>query len=674
MTKIPVLMAALGFLLTNIPGVVSSSIPRSIAHSRILPRACDVKAEYDYVIIGGGTSGLTVADRLTESGEHNSSQVNTVTTGLLSWRNQSHTFNFSSVPQEGLNGRKINVIGGVMLGGSTGVNAMQVHRGQKEDYDRWGSYFSNQSEWSWGGLLPYFKKARIRSSEVLFAVLSLSQMTVTDEVMWPQAWNFHPPTSELTEQFDIKYDASFWGNSSGIHASFPTFHWPMLKTEVEAFKEIKGVEFPADSGAGDPGAFWYPTSFDPATVTRSMARRGHWDGIQAARDNYETITGHKVLKVLFDSDSEAETRTATGVSYVEANSTIAKGARIVKARKEVILATGSIHTPQILQRSGVGGRALLEAAGIDVIVDLPGVGQNFQDHPVGAGATFTFTNFDVHPDMTDLVNNQTFIDQAKAEFEANRTGTTSPSQRPYRETLTDTLHPLPGPLTIGAGNVATFLPFPVIAPSFEAITSAYESQSPSAHLPPNTDPTVIAGYAAQQTRFAAALRSPGAAFYNFFLRGSPTESNFVLLHPLSRGTISLNTSDPFFSEPVVDYRALSNPADLAVQIEFIRFTRRYFLQSATLARYEPVETVPGANVTSDEALGEAVRRMMSPTTFHPVGTAAMMPRALGGVVDEGLEVHGVRGLSVVDASVMPDLPGAYTQQTVYAVAEKVSLW
>ncbi|KAJ0300862.1 hypothetical protein COL516b_008035 [Colletotrichum fioriniae] len=628
MPKISVLMAALGLSLTNIPGVVSSSVPQSIAHSRILPRACDVKAAYDYIIVGGGTSGLTVADRLTESGKHNSSQVNTVTTGLLSWRNQSHTFNFSSLPQEGLNGRKINVIGGVMLGGSTGVNAMQVHRGQKEDYDRWGSYFSNESEWSWDGLLPYFKKA----------------------------WNFHPPTPELTEQFDIKYDESFWGNSSGIHASFPTFHWPMLKTEVEAFKEIRGVDFPADSGAGEPGVFWYPTSFDPATVTRSMARRGHWDGIEAARDNYETITGHKVLKVLFndgsdgDSDSETETRTAIGVSYVEANSTTARGARIVKARKEVILATGSIHTPQILQRSGVGERPLLEAAGIEVVVDLPGVGQNFQDHPVGAGATFTFTNFDVHPDMTDLVNNQTFIDEAKAEFEANRTG----------------------PLTIGAGNVATFLPFPVIAPSFEAITSAYESQPPSAHLPPDTHATVIAGYAAQQTRLAAALRSPGAAFYNFFLRGAPTESNFVLLHPLSRGTISLNTSDPFFSEPVVDYRALSNPTDLAVQIEFIRFTRRYFLESATLARYAPVETVPGANVTTDEALGEAVRRMVSPTTFHPVGTAAMMPRALGGVVDEGLEVYGVRGLSVVDASVMPDLPGAYTQQTVYAVAEKAA--
>ncbi|KAF4776131.1 glucose oxidase [Colletotrichum scovillei] len=616
MTKIPVFMAALGFLLANIPGVISSSIPRSIAHSRILPIACDVKAEYDYVIVGGGTSGLTVADRLTESGER---KFVSEEEKAPPYTDSSHTFNFSSVPQEGLNGRKINVIGGVMLGGSTGVNAMQVHRGQKEDYDRWGSYFGNESEWSWDGLLPYFKKA----------------------------WNFHPPTPELTEQFDIKYDAGFWGNSSGIHASFPTFHWPML---IEAFKEIQGVDFPVDSGAGDPGVFWYPTSFDPATVTRSMARRGHWDGIEAARDNYETITGHKVLKVLFDGDSKVETRTAIGVSYVEANSATFNGARIVKARKEVILATGSIHTPQILQRSGVGGRALLEAAGIEVVVDLPGVGQNFQDHPVGAGATFTFTNFDVHPDMTDLVNNQTFIDEAKAEFEANRTG----------------------PLTIGAGNVATFLPFPVITPSFEAITSAYESQPPSAHLPPDTHPTVIAGYAAQQTRLAAALRSPGAAFYNFFLRGSPTESNFVLLHPLSRGTISLNTSDPFFAEPIVDYRALSNPTDLAVQIEFIRFTRRYFLESATLARYAPVETVPGANVTSDEALGEAVRRMVSPTTFHPVGTAAMMPRALGGVVDEGLEVYGVRGLSVVDASVMPDLPGAYTQQTVYAVAEKAA--
>ncbi|CCF33870.1 glucose oxidase [Colletotrichum higginsianum] len=615
MSKTSPLLAVAAALALSTVGTSALSVLGSIAHTKILPRAMDVKAEYDYIIVGGGTSGLTVADRLTESGEHtvlvielgvfvNSTALNLVAGGLAGYRDPTLSLRFPSAPQEGLNGRSFGVVHGLMLGGSTGVNAMQVHRGQKEDYNRWGSYFSDNSEWSWDGILPYFKKA----------------------------WNFHPPTPELVEQFDIKYDESFWG----------THPASMLQHEVAAFAEIEGVDLPPDSGAGEPGVFWYPLSSDPVTRTRSMARKGHWDGIEAARDNYETITGQRVLRVLFDGE------TAVGVSFVGANSTTTEGARTVKAKKEVVIATGAIRTPQLLQRSGVGPKSLLEAAGIDVVVDLPGVGQNFQDHPVGAGATFRFTNFNIHPDMTDLENNQTFIDLAQSEFEANRTG----------------------PLTIGVGNAASFLPFPVIAPdTFEQITAAYESQDPAAYLPAGTDATVIAGYAVQQKAHAAALRSRGAAFYNLFLRGAPTESNFVLLHPMSRGTIEIDTSNPFFKDPVVDYRALSNPTDIDIQVEFIRFTRKYFLETS-LIQFAPEETVPGANVTSFEGLSAAVRAQVSPTTFHPVGTAAMLPRELGGVVDEKLLVYGVKRLSVVDASIQPDLPGAYTQQTVYAVAEK----
>ncbi|OBR09356.1 Glucose oxidase [Colletotrichum higginsianum IMI 349063] len=638
MSKTSPLLAVAAALALSTVGTSALSVLGSIAHTKILPRAMDVKAEYDYIIVGGGTSGLTVADRLTESGERkffhrkrlesfefgllkellrvdtvlvielgvfvNSTALNLVAGGLAGYRDPTLSLRFPSAPQEGLNGRSFGVVHGLMLGGSTGVNAMQVHRGQKEDYNRWGSYFSDNSEWSWDGILPYFKKA----------------------------WNFHPPTPELVEQFDIKYDESFWG----------THPASMLQHEVAAFAEIEGVDLPPDSGAGEPGVFWYPLSSDPVTRTRSMARKGHWDGIEAARDNYETITGQRVLRVLFDGE------TAVGVSFVGANSTTTEGARTVKAKKEVVIATGAIRTPQLLQRSGVGPKSLLEAAGIDVVVDLPGVGQNFQDHPVGAGATFRFTNFNIHPDMTDLENNQTFIDLAQSEFEANRTG----------------------PLTIGVGNAASFLPFPVIAPdTFEQITAAYESQDPAAYLPAGTDATVIAGYAVQQKAHAAALRSRGAAFYNLFLRGAPTESNFVLLHPMSRGTIEIDTSNPFFKDPVVDYRALSNPTDIDIQVEFIRFTRKYFLETS-LIQFAPEETVPGANVTSFEGLSAAVRAQVSPTTFHPVGTAAMLPRELGGVVDEKLLVYGVKRLSVVDASIQPDLPGAYTQQTVYAVAEK----
>ncbi len=151
---------------------------------------------------------------------------------------------------------------------------------------------------------------------------------------------------------------------------------------MAAFGDIPGVTYPEDSGAGLPGAFWHPHSADPATVTRSHARVGHWDGIEAARSNYHTLVSHKVLKVLFQNGK------ATGVSYVPANATSQAGAFTVKAKKEIIVAAGTIHTPAILQASGIGPKKLLQQAGIPVVVDLPGVGSNFQDHAFQVGAFF----------------------------------------------------------------------------------------------------------------------------------------------------------------------------------------------------------------------------------------------------------------------------------------------
>ncbi|KAH8889126.1 alcohol oxidase [Thozetella sp. PMI_491] len=625
------IVAIIGLLHSITP--VASHVAQAIAHSTILDRSDGIQTEYDYVIVGGGTAGLTVADRLTEDGNwrlifvdsvlvielgvfQNSSSVTTVAFGFLGLIDPALHFNFSSAPQSGLNGRTFDVIAATMLGGSSGHNGMQVHRGQKEDYDRWGSYFGPKPEWSWDRLLPYFKKA----------------------------WHFHPPNPDYASANNIKYDASYWGTSSNIHASFPTFAWPFLKTEMAIMGEIAGVRYPPDSAAGLPGAFWHPTSADPGPMLRSFARTGHWDGIAQTRSNYHTLTGHKVLKVLFQS------KRAYGVTFVPANATDKSAVRTVKAKKEIIIAAGTIHTPQILQGSGIGPKKLLKDAGIDLVADLPGVGSNFQDHTFQVGAFFQLTNFTADPDPNDLFSNQTFIEEAQAEFAANRTG----------------------PLTIASGNCGSFLPMAVIAPKkFKQIADKYETQDPSAFLPPGTDQRVVAGYQAQKASLARAMRSSGSSVYNFFLRGSNQEGAIVYLHPLSRGTITINPKDPYFSQPLVDYRALSNPADLDVLVEFTHFTRQLFLNT-TFRDYGPVELWPGANVTSATDIMAALRSNLNPSTFHPIGTAAMMPQHLGGVVDESLLVYGVTGLSVVDASVMPDLPGAYTQQTVYAIAEKAA--
>jgi len=138
---------------------------------------------------------------------------------------------------------------------------------------------------------------------------------------------------------------------------------------------------------------------------------------------------------------------------------------------------------------------------------------------------------------------------------------------------------LKGPLGIASGNAACFLPFPVIAPErFEDIAARYEAQSPEAFLPSGSHPTIVAGYAAQKASLAKTLRSYGSATYNLFLLGAPQDGGAsVFLHPLSRGTINIVPSDPYFTEPRVDYRALTNPTDLDVLTEFVRFTRRCML-------------------------------------------------------------------------------------------------
>lgn len=245
--------------------------------------------------------------------------------------------------------------------------------------------------------------------------------------------------------------------------------------------------------------------------------------------------------------------------------------------------------------------------------------------------------------------NRTFIEEAQAEFDANKTG----------------------PMTIASGNCGSWLSLPVIAPrTWRDIAKRYEAQDPAAYLPRDTDKAVIAGYQAQKKALANAMRSRESAAYNLFLRGGYEEGSVVYLHPASRGTVHINRADPFFSPPEVDYRALSNPIDIDVLVEFTHFTRRYFTETR-LRALDPVELRPGANVTTREQIEAWLRGAMNPSCFHPVGTAAMMPRNLGGVVDEKLLVYGVKGLSVVDASIMPDLPGSYTLQTVYAIAEKV---
>lgn len=256
--------------------------------------------------------------------------------------------------------------------------------------------------------------------------------------------------------------------------------------------------------------------------------------------------------------------------------------------------------------------------------------------------------FDIRPSPSDLFRNTNFSAWAREVWAANKTG----------------------PNSLGVGNAAAWLPFPVISNRSEEIAKRLEEQDHSAYQPEGTDPAVAAGYRAQMMAYATALRSHNTAFYSGTVTGSPGSPVLVDLHPLSRGTVNIDPEDPAGREPLVDYRALSNPLDKAIMVDMLRFTRRYFFNTS-LAQYGPREMQPGSDVEAEEDLAAWLAQTLTPTEFHPVGTCAMMPRELGGVVDEELRVYGVQNLRVVDGSVMPTLPGANTCQTVYAVAEKV---
>jgi len=214
------------------------------------------------------------------------------------------------------------------------------------------------------------------------------------------------------------------------------------------------------------------------------------------------------------------------------------------------------------------------------------------------------------------------------------------------------------------------LSLPAAAPdTYAKISHSYASQNLAKYVSPDTAPTVLAGYKAQQAILSREMRG-NLTFLNYIIPPAPAGQP-INFHITSRGTVQINPTSPDSPEPIIDYRALSNPTDMDLMIAYIQFLRRFFLKGP-LSRYKTTEVSPGANVTSNEDLARYVRENYIPQGWHPVGTAAKMRRELGGVVDDELRVYGVKKLRVADASIMPMLIGGTTQLTAYAIGEKAA--
>lgn len=338
------------------------------------------------------------------------------------------------------------------------------------------------------------------------------------------------------------------------------------------------------------------------------------------------------------------------------------------------MSAGALHSPQVLERSGIGGRDILEAAGVTTKVELPGVGWNFQDHP---NYPMTFTCKSLCPPLPHLIperspkltttgqkdvgltpenmnDDEDFMALAESLWEANKTG-------PHSAYV----------------NSGAFLPLSVLTENHTSIVEEILAQDPEDLLPEGLDPTIYAGYAEQLKVLAAQYNGTTAAVLEVPFSGHSGFS-IVNLKELSRGSVHISPDDDGSArgdaEPIVDYRTLANPIDNRVNALFVSFLRRFFASDAMVEALDPLEASPGVEEYPDgsDELDGWLRQVLSPSTGHPVGTCSMAPIDLGGVVGADLRVYGTTGLSVADNSIMPIIPGTHTSSTAYAIGEKVS--
>ncbi|KAI1843115.1 hypothetical protein JX266_010642 [Neoarthrinium moseri] len=574
---------------------------------------------YDVVIIGGGTSGLVLANRLSEdpnlqvivleSGQDRSADPNTLTPGawpLLS--NSPADWTFQTVPEKDLK-RQITIPQGKALGGSSAINSFLFTSTSKANVEGWRN-LGNEG-WDYATYEEALKKSfTLHKSQGVAEGQGPLQLTLaTGETLWEKAW------------------------ISGLESvGFP-------RTD------------PLSGRLG--GAIIAPESINASTKQRSYAANAYLDPVRS-RPNLAVRTETTVTKVLLERPSTDADAVAKGVQFISKDGST----QTIGVRKEVIISAGAINSPRLLELSGVGDGSLLQRLGINVVVDNPHVGENLQNH------LFTGLTFEARDDVDTI---DAFFRQ-----EADAVGA---AMQDYATKGT-------GPMA--TSNMVTMAQLPL--PEFHSEEGRKELDGLFSALGAGSgSPATTPAFAAAHERFVrSVLTSPSEAVGNYvfgsayapFDAPSPTyrapgkhvSVAIELSHPLSRGSVHITSADrerTGTSEGLtVDCRYLSHPVDLEVLARQVRFTEDIISRAEPLTRYlKPYSK----RFTDLEAAKDYVRRTAD-GAYHYTGTCSMMPRAMGGVVDNRLRVYGCSNLRVCDASVVPLEPTANPQAVVYAVA------
>ncbi|KAF2127822.1 GMC oxidoreductase [Dothidotthia symphoricarpi CBS 119687] len=599
-------------------GVLSSSV--SAANDTLF--SSTKGKTYDYIIVGGGLSGLVVANRLTE--DRNVS-VLIIENGVIDNRpstkvpyyaniNVDNYYPITSAPEPFMHNKTWSVHVGNVVGGGSVINGMQFDRGSDADYDAWEQLGS--PGWGFKGLAKYFKKST----------------------------HFDGPSEATRKRLNITYDARAYGDGP-LKVSIPSYQYEDYKDIMGSFL-AENISHSQEGFARPLGTFWTPNTIDNSTKERCHARVAYYDPVQQ-RSNLHLLTNTHVDEIIFTGGRRL------GASGVKMTSNTDSNTGSVYAAKEVILAAGGVFTPHLLMLSGIGPKDVLAAAKISVKKNLPAVGSNFQDHQA-LYMRYNLSNQSIpNPDMlVGTAVDQSFNATAALLYAANRTG----------------------PWTFGRGNAAAFLPFKQFSTNYANITAQISAQNPLAYLPTRyaNNKALLKGFLAQRTILIEHYLSDNAATGEYPIQPWGRATTAVQ-KPLSRGTLVLNATHPS-ANPIVVRNAFQNPVDKMVLGELVRWNRRHWTQQPLLQRFSPVETVPGAQYQTDEEIFDAsiTAGVLDPTYAHSSGACALMPEELGGCVDPTLRVYGVQNLRIVDASILPMIPAAHLQATMYAVAEKAA--